>query len=93
MRIEIIKFGEILISRPAGREAFLAMSAYLTKDIKKNELIDIDFKGVKVLTPSWADEVITKIAEKFKNVKLLNTENATVQATLKTLREYSDLKI
>ena len=93
MRIEIIKFGEILISRPAGREAFLAMSAYLTKDIKKNELIEIDFEGVKVLTPSWADEVITKVAEKFKNVKLLNTENATVQATLKTLREYSDLKI
>ena len=93
MRIEIIKFGEILISRPAGREAFLAMSAYLTKDIKKNELIEIDFEGVKVLTPSWADEVITKVAEKFTNVKLLNTENATVQATLKTLREYSDLKI
>ncbi len=93
MRIEIIKFGEILISRPAGREAFLAMSAYLTKDIKKNELIEIDFEGVKVLTPSWADEVITKVAEKFKNVKLLNTENATVRATLKTLREYSDLKI
>ena len=93
MKIEIIKFGEILISRPAGREAFLAMSAYLTKDVAADEIIEIDFSGVKVLTPSWADEVITKVAQKFKNVKLLNTENATVQATLKTLREYSDLKI
>ena len=93
MRIELKKFGEILISRPAGREAFLAMSAYLTKDLGKDEPIEIDFSGVKVLTPSWADEVITKIAEKFENVKLLNTENATVQATLKTLREYSGLKI
>lgn len=93
MKIELKKFGEILVSRPAGREAFLAMSAYLTKDLGADELIEIDFAGVKVLTPSWADEVITKIAEKFKNVKLLNTENVTVQATLKTLREYSGLKI
>jgi hypothetical protein len=93
MRIEIIKFGEILVSRPAGKEAFLAMSAYLTRDISKDEPIEIDFAGVKVLTPSWADEVITKIASEFKNVKMLNTGNSTVQATLKTLREYSDLKI
>lgn len=93
MRIELKKFGEVLVSRPAGREAFLAMSAYLTKGVDKNEPIEIDFTDVKVLTPSWADEVITKIAEKFKNVRLSNTENATVQATLKTLREYSGLKI
>lgn len=93
MRIEIKKFGEMLVSRPAGREAFLAMSAYLTKGVNKDEEIELDFSGVKVLTPSWADEVVTKISEEFKNVKLLNTENATVQATLKTLREYSDLKI
>ncbi|MEA2088285.1 MAG: STAS-like domain-containing protein [Patescibacteria group bacterium] len=93
MRIELKKFGDMLISRPDGREAYLAMSAYLTKGLNKNELIEIDFSGVKVLTPSWADEVITKIAKEFKNVKLLNTKNSTVQATLKTLREYSELKI
>ncbi len=93
MKIEIKKFGEVLISRPAGREAYLAASAYLLKDIDRNELIEIDFSGVKVLAPSWADEVVTKIAEDFKNIKLLNTENSSVQATLKTLRDYSDLKI
>ncbi len=93
MRIELKKFGEMLVSRPAGREAFLVMSAYLTKDLKEDDVIEIDFSGVKVITPSWADEVVTKLAQKFKNVKLLNTENVTVQATLKTLREYSDLKI
>ena len=91
--IELKKFGEMLISRPAGREAYLAMSAYNLKDINKDENIEIDFSGVKVLTPSWADEVITKVAKEFKNVKLINIENPTAQATLKTLREYSDLKI
>ena len=93
MKIELKKFGEILISRPSGREAYLAMSAYLTKDINKNELIEIDFSEVKVLTPSWADEVITKIVKDFKNIKLINTENPTVQSTLETLRKYSGLKI
>ena len=93
MKIELKKFGEVLISRPAGREAYLAMSAYLTKELDKEELIEIDFFGVKVLTPSWADEVITKIAKDFKNIKLLNTENSSVQATLKTLSRYSGLKI
>ena len=92
MKIELKKFGEVLISRPAGREAYLAMSAYLTKGIDKNESMEIDFSGVKVLAPSWADEVITKVVKEFKNVKLLNTKNPTVQTTLKTLREYSDFK-
>ncbi|MFA6160015.1 MAG: STAS-like domain-containing protein [Parcubacteria group bacterium] len=93
MRIKLQKIGDVLVSRPAGREAFLTISAYNLKDLKEDEEIEIDFSGVKVIAPSWADEVITKIAEKFKNVKLLNAENETVQATLKTLREYSDLKI
>jgi len=93
MRIELKKFGDILISRPAGREAYLAMSAYITKDVGKDEIVEVDFTGVKVLTPSWADEVITPLAEKFKNIKLLNADNSSVQATLKTLREYSDLKV
>ena len=93
MKIELKKFGDMLISRPSGREAYLAMSAYLTKDLDKDELIEIDFAGVKVMAPSWADEVITKIAKEFKNIKLLNTENSSVQACLRTLRKYSELKI
>ncbi len=93
MKIEIKKFGEILISRPAGREAFLALSAYLTKGVSRDELIEIDFSDVKVMTPSWADEVITKLAAEFAHVRFLNAENPTVKATLKTLAEYSNLKI
>lgn len=93
MLIELKKFGEVLTSRPAGREAYLAMQAYTIKGLNKDELIEIDFSGVKVLAPSWADEVITKIVENFKNVKLLNTENSSVQATLETLRKYSGFKL
>ena len=93
MRIELKKFGEMLISRPAGREAYLALSAYLIKDIKRDELLEIDFSGVNVMTPSWADEVITNLAKEFHNIQLENTENPTVQATLQTLREHSGIKV
>jgi len=93
MKIELKKFGEMLISRPAGREDYLAMSAYILRGVDKNELIEIDFEGVKVMAPSWADEVVTKIFEKYKNVKLLNTNNSSVRATLETLVKYSSLKV
>ncbi len=92
MTIELKKFGDILISRPAGKEAYLAMSAYILRDIDKNETIEIDFSGVKVLAPSWADEVLTKLAKDYKKLKLINAENASVKASLKTLRDYSDFK-
>lgn len=92
MKIELKKFGEILVSRPSGREAFLAISAYILKDIDYNEKIIIDFEGVKVLAPSWADEVITKIAEKYKNLELLNTDNSSVKATLKILADDLHIK-
>lgn len=92
MKIELRKFGEILVSHPAGCEAYLAMSAYLLKDIKKDEKIIIDFSGVKVLAPSWADEVITKLAQNY-SITLENADNPSVKATLKTLVKYSDLKI
>lgn len=93
MRIELKKFGELLISRPAGREAALAMGAYLLKGVSKDEPIEVDFSGVKVLAPSWADEVITKLAREYTDVRLTHTENASVQATLKTLREFSGLSV
>ncbi len=92
MTIELKKFGDILVSRPAGREAYLAMSAYLLKGVKKDEKIIIDFAGIKVLAPSWADEVITKLAQNY-GIQLKNADNPTVKATLKTLAEYSGLNI
>src|ERR1700694_5666942 len=55
MRIEIKKFGEITTTRPEGREAYLVSRAYL-RPARGDEPIELDFEGVKVLTPSWADE-------------------------------------
>jgi len=37
MEIKAINFGDILMSRPAGQEAFLKAKAYVFKDIKTME--------------------------------------------------------
>ncbi|MDR0646118.1 MAG: STAS-like domain-containing protein [Elusimicrobiota bacterium] len=86
MKIQIAKFGNILVSRPAGKDAFLAASAYIFKDNEKEFILD--FAGVEVLTPSWADEFIGGIKGKFKNVQIKfdNTLNPSVKETLDIIK-------
>jgi hypothetical protein len=83
MLIELKKFGDILTSREAGREALSAFLPTLNV-LDKNERITIDFQGVSVLTPSWADEFIRPILEKYtKRVLLINDANPSVQAAMR----------
>jgi hypothetical protein len=86
MNIKINNFGENLLNRPAGREAFLMAKAYILKNIISSEEIILDFDKVKVMTPSWLDEFITGIKSEFNNdLKYINTENPSVNASLKTV--------
>ena len=86
MNVEMNKFGEVLMSRPAGREAFLMARAYVFDSLKPEETISLDFSNVKVLAPSWADEFITGIKSNYKNnIEYVNTDNETVTASLKTI--------
>ncbi|MCL2243465.1 MAG: STAS-like domain-containing protein [Treponema sp.] len=85
MTVKISNFGDILMSRPAGREAFLMAKAYVFKEINNDEII-LDFNDVKVLAPSWADEFITGIKLEYKNtLKYINTDNPSVKASLNTV--------
>ncbi|MBQ5780890.1 MAG: STAS-like domain-containing protein [Spirochaetaceae bacterium] len=86
MNLEINKFGEVLMSRPAGKEAFSMAKAYIFPMLQPDEKIELDFAGVKVLAPSWADEFITGIKNSFSNeIKFLNTDNESVEASLNTV--------
>jgi hypothetical protein len=86
MNIKISNFGENLLNRPTGREAFLMAKAYIFKDITPSEEIVLDFDKIKVMTPSWLDEFITGIKSEFNNIlKYINTENPSVSASLKTV--------
>lgn len=90
MKLEIKRFGDFLISRPAGKEAFLVFQAYM-KPENNIEPIEVDFSGIKVLTPSWADEFLGALKQAYgTRVKLLRTDNVTVLETLKVL---TDLKM
>jgi hypothetical protein len=86
--IPINNFGDFLMSRPAGREAFLMAKAYVFKEIKENDEIVLDFSGIKVLAPSWADEFITGIKNEYSNnLQYVNTDNPSVKASLRTVLE------
>ena len=88
MVIPMINFGDILMSHPAGREAFMMAKAYVFKEIKDGDDIVLDFDGIKVLAPSWADEFISKIKSGYPNsLQYINTENPSVKASLKTVLE------
>jgi len=82
MKIEIKKFGAILSSRPAGREAALAIKAYIKP--KSREKIELDFSEVISVGPSWLDEVLTLLRAEYGRERIicLPTQNASVQQSL-----------
>ena len=86
MVIELKKFGTTLVSRPSGKEAWLAFQPSLN-NISDDEEIIVDFADIVVLTPSWADEFLTPLRNRFTKVNLVNTDNASIKATLATLSE------
>jgi hypothetical protein len=88
MEIKVSNFGDILLSRPAGREAFLMAKAYVFNQLKTDEDITLDFDEIKVLAPSWADEFISGVKREYTNeIQYINTENPSVKASLKTVLE------
>ena len=92
MNIQIINFGDILMSRPAGKDAFLLLESYLLNTLKNDEEIILDFSDVKVLTPGWADELISGIKRNHNNkLSFINTDNPSVKASLKTVLEPIDV--
>jgi hypothetical protein len=92
MKIYLKKFGNILMSRPAGKEAFLGFSPILA-EVKDSEPIEVDFEGVVAFSPSWGAEFLEPLTEKFGNrVVYLNTKNPSVKATLELLKEINSKK-
>ena len=85
MIVKLNKFGTTLTSRQDGKEAYNAFRPTLNT-LQDGEEIEIDFEGVVTFTPSWADEFITPISVEYGNrVKLVNTNNSSVKATLRLL--------
>ncbi|MDO8650259.1 MAG: hypothetical protein Q7K33_03015 [Candidatus Berkelbacteria bacterium] len=89
-QINLKRFGKILVSRPAGLEAFNALRSSLVID----QPVQIDFEGVLTVTPSWFDEFLTNLADYVHaSIELRPTTNASVQATLPVLAEARDDRV
>jgi len=87
MKIKLKKFGDLLTSRQDGKEALAAINPQL-QSLPENEKIEIDFDGVITFTPSWSDEFITRLVNRFGDrVTLINTDNPSVKATLALLEK------
>ncbi len=80
--IYLKKFGTVLLSRPAGQEAFNA----IRPDLDCTTPVQIDFDGVLTVAPSWFDEFLIHLARHMDGkVELLPTDNASVLAILPVL--------
>lgn len=87
MEIKIVKFGNTLVFRDRGREAFNVLEPQL-KDVTDSENITLDFIDVLTLSPSWGDEVISPLSKKYGDKLLLkNTSNSSIKATLDILKK------
>lgn len=92
MTIHIIKFGSVLTSRQAGKEAYAAFLPTLNS-VSSQEDILVDFGGVSVLAPSWGDEFFTPLHKKFGDrLTLTNASNPSVALTISMLEKIDHVK-
>lgn len=87
MTLQMIKFGNILNSRPAGREAGLRAKQIINGSNESEDVV-LDFSNVEVLTPSFADEFVKGLKEIYpdKNIKFEGfTEDSVTKDTLAAL--------
>ncbi len=88
MKIDLGKFGDLLISRPAGHEAALVVRAYLPPQTP-DEIIELDFTNVKVMAPSWLDEFLQGLRAYFSNtIQFLPSTNPSVVESLKIIAQH-----
>ncbi len=87
MIISLKKFGTVLTSRQSGKESLDAFKPTLA-EVAEDEIVEVDFEGVTTFSPSWGDEFLSPLLEKYgKKLVLLNTKNPSVKATLELLKE------
>jgi len=86
------KFGTVLTSRQAGKEAYGAFLPTLMS-LNNNERVLVDFEGMSTFSPSWGDEFLTPLQKKFGDrLTLKNVSNPSVSLTITTLERINGSK-
>jgi hypothetical protein len=93
MRIYLEKFGTTLTSRQQGKEAYAAFLPSL-KDVREDEVVEIDFSGVVTFSPSWGDEFLSPLIATYgTHLVLVNVgQNPSTLLTLQLLEKIHDIK-
>ena len=82
MRIDLKKFGTTLISRETGKEALAAFEPTL-REVKEDEMLEVDFSGVNTFSPSWADEFLFALHKRYgERLTLQSSKNPSVNTTI-----------
>ena len=86
MTIQMKKFNTVLNGRPSAKEAALRIQQMVNGSIEKED-VTLDFENVEVLTPSYADELLSALERKYgvEKIKITNTAPA-VSETLQAVR-------
>jgi hypothetical protein len=84
----MLKFNTVLNGRPAAKEAASRIQQIVNGSADKEDII-LDFEGVEVLTPSYADEILQELKKKYSSnkIKVINTSpsvSETMQAVSNT---------
>ena len=83
-KIYLKNFGNVLIGRPNGLEAFKGIRSQLNSGLP----VQIDFSDVLTINPSWLDEFVTQLADFNQGkVELLPTNNASVRVALPVIAQ------
>jgi alkyl hydroperoxide reductase subunit AhpC len=80
------KFGTLLNSRPTGKEESLRLVQIINGSAEKQPII-LDFSGVEILTPSYADELLHFLWNKYgkENIKIENIQTPVVEDAIKVI--------
>lgn len=80
MTIQMSKFNTVLNGRPAAREAFLRMQQIINGSAEREDII-LDFGNVEVLTPSYADELLKALENKYgaDKIEIINASRAVLE--------------
>lgn len=80
MILELKKFGTILNNRTTAREAVLRARQIVNGEKDTPDDLVLDFTGVNIMTPSFADQFISGLKELFpkKEIKFKGTESNQV---------------
>jgi hypothetical protein len=80
MTIQMLKFNTVLNGRPAAKEAVSRIQQIVNGSAEREDVV-LDFAGVEVLTPSYADELLRVLREQYgvDKVEIINTSKAVAE--------------